>query len=241
MEYSAFSTVFTNIFQKNGLQRFCDEKTIRCFYDFTVLLEEVNAHTNLTAIRTTEDAILKHYADCLLAEPYFPQGATVLDVGCGGGFPTIPLAIVRPDLKITALDSTQKKINFVEQAAKKLALTNVFSICARAEEEKMRIKREKFDVVTSRAVANLRVLAEITLPYAKTGGYLIALKGSRGKEELQDAANAVQTLGGQLEDDVSLLLHGAEDESRHILVIQKAASAPAVYPRQYAQILKKPL
>ena len=117
LDFVSFYDMYCAIFEKNSLNRFCTNEYAQKFFDFTQLLIEENSHTNLTAIRELSDIISKHYADCLLAEEFFPQSATVIDVGCGGGFPTIPLAIARPDLKITAVDSTLKKINFVEKAA----------------------------------------------------------------------------------------------------------------------------
>ena len=140
-DFTSFYDQYCFLLKKNSLERFCDQETARKFYDFTNLLTEENSHTNLTAIREIPDIIAKHYADCLLAEPFFPQNSTVIDVGCGGGFPTIPLAIVRPDLKITAVDSTAKKINFVQKAVDSLELLNVFPVCARAESPLCRWRR----------------------------------------------------------------------------------------------------
>ena len=104
LDFDSFSAEYCKNFEQNNLQRFCNEQTIQAFYGFTKILVEENSHTNLTAIREISDIISKHFADCLLSESYFPQNASVLDVGCGGGFPTVPLAIARPDLKITAIE-----------------------------------------------------------------------------------------------------------------------------------------
>ena len=243
LTFEAFTAEFCKIFEQNHLEKFCEEQTIRAFYDFTVLLTEENSHTNLTAIREIPDIITKHFADCLLPETYFPQNATVLDVGCGGGFPTIPLAIARPDLKITAVDSTQKKIDFVQKAAESLNLTNITTICARAEAPELRKFRESFDIVTSRAMARMPVLIELTLPFTKVGGYMIALKGAQGRTELTEAMRAIPVLGGNSSpicDDL-VLKTASGDESRAILLVNKAKPTPPAYPRNYSVICKKPL
>jgi 16S rRNA (guanine527-N7)-methyltransferase len=229
-------------FSKNNLTRFSGKELARQFYDFTDILMEANARFNLTAIRDPEDVIVRHYADCLLAERYFSEGAAVMDIGCGGGFPTFPLAIVRPDLKILAVDSTQKKIDFVAETAKKMGLFNVEALCARAESKEMQKQRERFDVVTSRAMANMRILSELALPYVKVGGKMVALKGLRGKEELEEAKAALSTLGGgDVRVDALELQTPDGAESRHLIVVSKTKPTPDRFPRNYSLITKKPL
>ena len=240
--FSSFYNMYCTLFEKNKLSRFCTIAYAEPFYQFTRLLMEENSHTNLTAIREFPDIIAKHYADCLLAEKFFPQNATVIDVGCGGGFPAIPLAIVRPDLRITAVDSTLKKINFVEKATKFLNLNNVTPLCARAESEEMQVYRQKFDIATSRAMARMSVLTELTLPFLKIDGQLIALKGAQGAAELEEARNAIKILGGADTSDNEFTLYTETgEESRHILVVQKKSDTPKQYPRHYSTITKKPL
>ncbi len=241
-DFTSFYDQYCSLFSKNSLERFCGQEIAQKFYEFTVLLTEENSHTNLTAIRELPDIIAKHYADCLLAEPFFPQSATVIDVGCGGGFPTIPLAIVRPDLKITALDSTAKKINFVQKAALAMGLSNISPICARAEAPELRKFREAFDVATGRAMAAMPVFTELTLPFVKKDGVLIAMKGAQGTKELEEAARAISLLGGKVLKDAELTLQTtSEAETRHILVISKEKTSPNQYPRNYSAITKKPL
>ena len=242
MDKQSFYDLFCDIFRQNQLTGFCTDSIIRQFEAFTALLQETNAHTNLTAIREVPDIIAKHYADCLLAEPFFPKSAAVLDVGCGGGFPTIPLAIARPDLQITALDSTAKKVAFVENTIQSMCLTNVHPVCARVEDRVMASRKGNFDVGTSRAVARLSVLVELVLPYVKVRGSMIALKGASGDNELRDAEKAIQILGGEIQEvrHISLLGCGAPEE-RTIVQICKVRPTPPEYPRQYAAILKKPL
>lgn len=242
MESNDFNSQFRAIMTQNHLERFCTESIQSRFEAFTELLRRVNSHTNLTAIREVPDIIAKHYADCLLAEHYFQQNATVLDVGCGGGFPSVPLAIARPDLQITAVDSTAKKIAFVQAAAASQRMSNLNPICARIEDPALSRMKQTFDVGTSRAVAKLSVLVELVLPYVKVGGLMVALKGSAGDAEATEASNAIQTLGGKIEAlKHEQLWQGDSSESRCIILIRKIRATPAIYPRQYAAILKKPL
>lgn len=256
MEEQTFESLYCDILTQNGLNLYGKEPYIGKFKHFLRLFLEENEVTNLSAIRDPAEAIAKHIADCLLAADCLPNGATVLDVGCGGGFPTIPWAIARPDLQITAIDSTQKKIDCVARMVVSLGLQNVKPVCGRAEDVKQKPMLASFDVVTARAVANLRVLAELTLPFVRVGGLLVALKGAQGSEEAKDAENALKTLGGELESDLSRslfcpisqkeqgnggLMTEYAAESRHILLIRKQKPTPSGYPRAYAQILKRPL
>ena len=192
------------------------------FFRFTEHLLEVNAHTNLTAIREPVGIVDKHYIDSLLAMDLIPNGARVLDLGCGPGFPSIPLAIMRPDLEITALDSTAKKIDFVQKSAEILQLSNLKGVCGRAEDAKLRKTLGKHDVVVSRAVARLNVLCELCIPYLKIGGYLVALKGAKYEEELAEAANAIKILGAETTktEPKELITADNQTETRGIIIIQ---------------------
>ena len=213
------------------------------FFRFTEHLLEVNAHTTLTAIREPVGIVDKHYIDSLLAMDLIPNGARVLDLGCGPGFPSIPLAIMRPDLEITALDSTAKKIDFVQKSAEILQLSNLKGVCGRAEDAKLRKTLGKHDVVVSRAVARLNVLCELCIPYLKIGGYLVALKGAKYEEELAEAANAIKILGAETTktEPKELITADNQTETRGIIIIQSKKETPSQYPRAYAAILKKPL
>lgn len=206
---------------------------------FATLFEELvafNAVTNLTAITECEEVALRHFADSLTVADTIPVGACVIDVGCGGGFPTLPLAIARPDLAITALDSTAKKLVFVEKMAKKLSL-NVKILAARAEE--IPECREKFDVATSRAVARMNLLCELCLPLVKVGGSFVAMKGASGKEELDEAEGGIRTLGGTVTAMDAFTLQSAGE--RVIVTVKKTAPTPSAYPRPWGKIKKKPL
>ena len=241
MEYSEFQALFCKALQENGIE-IPSEETIQTFYRFDSELHRVNAVTNLTAIRNTPDAIVKHYADSLMAAKYSPFGARVLDIGCGPGFPSIPLAIYRSDLTVIGLDSTAKKIAFVHQCAELLGLSNLKAISGRAEDSKIAKDLGEFDVVVSRAVARLNVLCELCLPYVKIGGFLLAMKAAKAEEEAVEAKRCIETLGGEPAVLYNEMLRSNDTcEPRCLIRIPKKKRCPVGYPRAYAQILKKPL
>ena len=239
-----FSSQLKKIFALNGLEKFADEQSIQKFHALTLILQKANAEMNLTAINDTSEIILKHYADSLLAAHMFEKDKTIIDIGCGAGFPSLPLAIVRPDLKITPLDSTGKKIEFVRETAKRLELANIDPICQRAEEYLAKAqKRESYDYATARAVSRLNILSELALPFVKIGGSFIALKAKEGESELSEAEKGIGILGGRVEKAQHLTLSDADsfEAQRVIIEIKKVIETPKKYPRQYAKIAKKPI
>lgn len=211
------------------------------FEKLAFLLVEQNKTMNLTAITDPDGIAVKHFADSIsaLSAADFPQGAKVLDVGTGAGFPSIPLLIARPDLDMTMIDSTAKKLKYVASAVESLGLTAEV-LHTRAEEAGQNKEyREKFDIVCSRAVAALNVLCEYCLPFVKVGGVFLAMKGAKAQEEIADAKAAIKTLGGKIIDKKSFTL--SDGGERTIVVIKKISQVPPKYPRVSAQIAKKPL
>ena len=243
MSFSDFYSIYNTVMQSNGLSRFGTEEYAKKFHELCEHMLEVNQSMNLTAIKEPRAVVLLHFADSLTIEPFLPQGASLIDVGCGAGFPSLPLAICRPDLKILSLDSTEKRIRYVEQTANMLGCTNLRAIAARAEEAaNTPALREKFDVCTARAVAALPVLSELCLPFVKKQGHFLAMKAKRAGEEWESAKTAVKKLGGALKATHKIILQdGEEQDARTIFEIQKITAAPKEFPRRYAQILKKPL
>lgn len=205
------------------------------------LMIEQNKTMNLTAITDPDGIAVKHFADSIsaLTAAEFESGARVLDVGTGAGFPGLPLLIVRPDLKLTMLDSTAKKLKYVSSAAESLGLSPEI-LHARAEEAGRKPEyREGFDVVCSRAVAALNVLCEYCLPFVKVGGCFIAMKSAKAGEEIEQAQAAIKLLGGKITDEKSFKL--SDGGERNLIVIKKISHIPPKYPRVSAQIAKKPL
>ena len=232
-----FKESYFGILKENGLSEFATDALAERFSELTDRLLAYNEGVNLTAITDPEQIILRHYADCLKAVHAFPQNAKVLDVGCGGGFPCLPLAIARPDLTVVGLDSTEKKLRFVESAAKGMGL-RLSTVAGRAEELSHTEMRESFDVVTARAVAALNVLSEWCLPFVKVGGQFISLKGSSGAEELAAAKKGIGILGGGKPKMTEYML---ADMGRSLIAVPKVAPTPAQYPRANGKIMKKPL
>lgn len=211
------------------------------FEKLAFLLVEQNKTMNLTAITDPDGIAVKHFADSIsaLSAADFPQGAKVLDVGTGAGFPSIPLLIARPDLDMTMIDSTAKKLKYVASAVESLGLTAEV-LHTRAEEAGQNKEyREKFDIVCSRAVAALNVLCEYCLPFVKVGGVFLAMKGAKAQEEISDAKSAIKTLGGKIVAEKSFTL--SDGGERTIVVIKKISQVPPKYPRVSTQIAKKPL
>lgn len=240
-DFDRFSLIFDGIFAKNGLSEYNTDENKQKFAALADYLIEENKKYNLTALTEIEKIIPLHLADCVYAAKYIPTGATVLDVGCGGGFPTLPLAIVRPDIQICGLDSTAKKLNFINSAAKILDLSNVSTLTGRAE-ELINDRRESFDVVVSRAVARLNILDELCIPFVKIGGKFVALKGSAGEDELFEAKKGIELLGGCVENIEKYEIFTVEvPEKRTNIIINKLSPTPASYPRAFGTIKKKPL
>ena len=218
------------------------EEQAALFYRFAEHLVSENERYNLTAITEPRAVILRHFADSACLCRYLPTGATLLDVGCGAGFPTLPLAIMRPDVSITAMDATKKRVDFVAGTAELLGLSSVTAVCGRAEDLAKTELREHFDCVTARAVAELRVLSELCIPFLRVGGLFLSMKAKNASEELAAAQAGIGTLGARLKErDDFVLTDGEEELSRTALVFKKSKPTPTAFPRPWARMQKKPL
>lgn len=212
-------------------------KQLEIYCDF---LLEYNSHTNLTAIKEKEQVYLKHFYDSLtfIKAIEINKYNNLLDIGTGAGFPGMVLKIVFPNLEVTLLDSNNKKINFLKELTMKLNLSKINFYHGRAEEFCIK-NREKFDIVTARAVTNMTALTELCLPLVKINGYFIALKGSN-QDEIKESLYAIEKLGGLLENIINFNLP-YEGGERNILRIIKQKTTPKEYPRRYEKIVKNPL
>lgn len=232
---------FVKELQKQGIE--INETQRKQFQTYFKVLVEWNKKINLTAITAEQDVYLKHFYDSISAAFYydFTGEQHICDVGAGAGFPSIPLKICFPDLKVTIVDSLQKRIGFLNHLAAELGLTNVAFYHDRAENAGQNPTfRENADVVMARAVARMSVLSELCLPLCKKSGVFIAMKGSQTDEELMDAEAAIERLGGQT-NNVQTFYLPEENSERSIVVIDKVGKTPAKYPRKAGDPNKKPL
>ena len=217
------------------------EEMLAQFAEYEHFLLEYNEKVNLTAIIDHESVLQKHFLDSILPLNAYgiPQSAGVIDVGTGAGFPGVPIKIVRPDIKLTLLDSLQKRVTFLEQLSERLGIEST-AVHARAEEAAHKPEcREQYDIAFSRAVAALPVLCEYTLGYVKPGGVLLALKGKSAGDEAERAQHAIAELGAELEAVKNYRL--PDGDERSILVIRKISQISGKYPRKAAKITKTPL
>ena len=208
---------------------------LKTYAEFLVVY---NKNVNLTAITDPEEILYKHFIDSILLDKYvqIPECATLIDVGTGAGFPSVPLKIYRPDLKITLLDSLNKRITFLQLLCEKIGIDAEF-IHGRAEDfSKKSEYREQFNFSCARAVANLALLSELCIPFVKVGGHFISMKGPT--EDISSGLGAVEILGGNVSRETN---YKVENEERRIIVIKKIIQTPTKYPRNSSQIKKKPL
>ncbi len=212
------------------------------FNKYCEVLLETNKVMNLTAITEPEQVYLKHFIDSvavLTADDL--KNKKIIDVGCGAGFPGLPIKISEPSVSLTLLDSLGKRISFLSSLIDELGLKDVRCMHARAEEEALKPEmREQFDFAVSRAVASLPMLCELCLPFVKVGGSFIAMKAQGYEEELEQAKSAIEILGAQVSKIKKYLLPGS-DINHVLIIIKKVSATPANYPRRFAKIQKKPL
>lgn len=223
-----------SMFSENGLT------LTKSIYDklsvYSDFLVEYNKKVNLTAITKPEEILVKHFIDSIALLNYvdIPEGSTLIDVGTGAGFPSVPLKIYRQDIEITLLDSLNKRIVFLNELCSKLSINAEF-IHGRAEDiSKLSEYREKFDFATARAVANMSLLSELCLPFVKVGGKFVALKGP--SEDISLGFNAIKILGGNLVNETEYKIG---NEERKIVEVNKISQTSTKYPRNSSQIKKK--
>lgn len=212
------------------------------FQTYYQMLVEWNEKMNLTSITEEHEVYLKHFYDSIAPSFYadFSQSMSLCDVGAGAGFPSIPLKIIFPNLKVTIVDSLNKRIQFLNQLADALGLQDVNFVHDRAETFGKGVYRESYDIVTARAVARLSVLSELCIPLVKKGGQFIALKSAKGDEELEEAAFGIGVFGGKVIDTISYEL--PEDAGdRQMMIIEKRSQTPKKYPRKPGTPNKSPL
>lgn len=232
---------FSQAIKEKGIQ--LDNRQKEQFHNYYHMLVEWNEKVNLTSLTSQSDIYLKHFYDSLSVAFYidFKQINNICDVGAGAGFPSIPLKICYPHLKISIIDSLKKRIDFLSHLTNALRLEDISLKHVRAEDAgRMKKYREKFDMVTARAVARMSVLSELCLPFCQRNGMFVAMKGSDIDQELQEGKKAISTLGGKLKEIHTFSLP-VEQSGRTIIVINKVTKTPNKYPRKAGTPNKKPI
>ena len=218
------------------------EKANKNLEKYEEMLLRYNEVMNLTAITEHEEVQEKHFLDSitLIASEKLTEGCSLIDIGAGAGFPSMPVKIVREDINLTMLDSLNKRINFLSDVVAELGIKNAVAIHSRAEEGgKNKNLREKFDVATARAVADLSILSEYALPFVKVGGYFVAMKGNAPTEELEGAKKAIREMGGEVEAVKEIVLPSGINHC--LIIIRKVVNTPAKYPRKSGTPSKNPI
>lgn len=224
-----------------GLKIHFSVEQLEQFFAYMKLLIEWNEKMNLTAIIEPEEIILKHFIDSITILKEIKNDSKLVDVGTGAGFPGIPLSIMNPTLKITLVDSLNKRLIFLQEVVNQLKLQNIEIVHARAEEFGQNKKyRESFDISTSRAVANLSTLSEYLIPLVKVGGKVISMKASEAQEEISEAKKAIEVLGGRI-DKIDEFNLPQSDIGRTVIIIKKEKQTPSKYPRKPGTPTKEPI
>lgn len=237
MEKTNFYKKMAEESEKIGIK--LSDEQLNEFYEYMQLLLEWNEKMNLTAITDPEEVIKKHFVDSITIKKYIKEKSRLIDVGTGAGFPGIPLKIVDKSIKLTLLDSLNKRINFLNEVIKKLNLKEVNTIHSRAEEYAKNKVRESYDVAVSRAVADLPILLEYLMPYVKLNGICICMKGPKAQEELERSKKAINILGGKLEKVEKITID--EEMERNLIIIRKIKDTPNKYPRKAGVPTKNPI
>lgn len=239
MEKEEFNNLLDKYLNETSLK--FNEKQKEQLYLYMNLLIEWNEKINLTAITKPEEIIIKHFIDSITISKYIKSGSYICDIGTGAGFPGIPLKIAFPHLKVTLLDSLNKRLKFLNEVIEKLGLEGIETVHGRAEDGAKKPElREAFDLSVTRAVARISVISEYCLPYVKTGGYFAAYKSGKAAEELEEGKKAIAVLGGKVEKTEEFLLPDSDME-RTILLIKKVKNTPKKYPRKAGTPAKEPI
>lgn len=239
MNIKEFENSFKSFLEKIEIE--LDEKQIEQFYDYMQRLLKWNEKINLTAITQPQEIIIKHFVDSLTISKYIKENTKIIDVGTGAGFPGIPLKIYRNDIEVILLDSLNKRINFLNDVINKMGLDKISAIHGRAEEfGHNKEYREKFDIATSRAVANMATLSEYLIPFVKVNGMVVAMKGSDVKQEIDESKRAINVLGGKIFGVEEFNLPDT-DIRRNVILIEKEKHTLAKYPRKAGTPSKEPL
>lgn len=218
------------------------EKANENLEKYSKMMLHYNEFMNLTAITEPDEIKEKHFLDSitLLLSGKITENCSLIDIGAGAGFPSVPVKIVREDINLTMLDSLNKRINFLNDVIKEIGIKNTVALHSRAEDAgKDKDLREKFDVATARAVADMAVLSEYALPFVKIGGYFVAMKGTAPKEEIEGAKKAIREMGGEIEEVKEVVLPSGIKHS--LVIVRKVIATPAKYPRKAGTPVKKPI
>ena len=236
MEKNEFLEFMKEECEKNNIQ--ISNEEIEKLYIYMKEILEWNEKVNVTAIKDEKEFIVKHFIDSLTIEKYIANGEKVLDIGTGAGFPGIPIKITKNKSHVDLVDSVNKKLNVIRDIIPKIKVEDIECIHTRAEDLAKNVKyRESYDVVTSRAVANLTTLVEYMLPFAKVGGKIICMKGPNVEEELTESKKAISILGGKIEQIENINIDS--DYERNIIIIKKEKPTPKQYPRGQGKPLKE--
>ncbi len=238
MDFEKFKKEFLTQIKQNNIE--IEENKIENFYQYMKEIIKWNEKINVTAITDEKEFILKHFVDSLTISKYISENQEIIDIGTGAGFPGIPLKIVKENSKVTLIDSVNKKLNVIRDISQRLGLKNLEIIHTRAEDLANNEEyREKFDIVTTRAVSNFSTIAEYMLPFVKIGGKAICMKGPNFQEELENARKAIDILGGRISSVETCII--SQDFERNIIVIDKIKDTPKKYPRGQGKPLKDPI
>ena len=237
MNIEEFKNIFNEECNKNNIK--ITNNNIDEFYKYMVEILKWNDKVNLTAIKDEKEFIIKHFIDSLSISKYIKDSLKIIDIGTGAGFPGIPLKLNNKGLKITLIDSVNKKLNVIKEISNQMNLDNIEIIHTRAEDLAIKKEyREKYDIATTRAVSNLSTTLEYMLPFLKVGGRAICMKGPNYIEELEDSKKAISILGGKLEKIENIEIG---DTKRIIIIVSKIKNTPLKYPRGQGKPLKEPI